>query len=266
MQRLNRIAGLILAAAVVLAPGIGFAQTASSAITGVVKDSSGAVLPGVTVEAGSPALIEKVRSVVTDAQGLYRIINLPPGVYTVTFTLPGFNTFKREGVDLPSGFSATVNAALGVGDLAETVTVSGSAPLVDVQSNTDRKELSQEVLKSAPVQRNPNSFTPLIPGVVGQLGQVGVFGGVFTVHGSNIASTSLAIDGFETNSMAANGAGFIYYLNMSTIDQSTVTISGQPAGTRRAACGRTSCRGRGATSSRDHVRGRRQPRPPVEAA
>jgi hypothetical protein len=229
-MRKARIANAVLLSLTlfVLLPGRALAQ-ATSAIAGVVKDTSGAVLPGVEVEASSPALIEKVRAVTTDAQGLYKIVNLPPGTYTVTFTLSGFHTYKRDNLEVPANFSATVNANLEVGALEETVTVSGSAPVVDVQSNTDQKQLSRTVLTTAPVQRNPNTFTPLIPGVVGQLGQVGVFGGVFTVHGSNIASTSLAIDGFETNSMAANGAGFIYYLNMSTIDQSTVTISGQPA-------------------------------------
>ena len=98
-----------------------------------------------------------------------------------------------------------------------------------MQSNRDQKVLSQAVLEALPAQRNPNSYTPLLPGVVGNLGQVGVFGGTFTVHGSAISSTSLAVDGFETNSMAANGAGFIYYLNMASIQESSVTISGESA-------------------------------------
>ena len=84
---------------------------------------SGAVLPGVTVEAASPALIEKVRSVVTDSEGRYNIVDLRPGTYTVTFTLPSFSTFKREGIELPSGFTATVNAEMKIGALEETVTV-----------------------------------------------------------------------------------------------------------------------------------------------
>ncbi|HEY3886888.1 MAG TPA: carboxypeptidase-like regulatory domain-containing protein, partial [Vicinamibacterales bacterium] len=231
MAKRHALVAILLMSAASLAafPAAADAQTNTSAIAGVVKDPSGAVLPGVTVEAASPALIERVRDVVTDGQGLYKIVDLPPGAYSVTFTLAGFSTFKHDAIDVPSGFSATVNATLQVGSLAQTVTVSGGAPVVDVQSNQDQKQLDSTVLTSAPVQRNPNSFAPLIPGVVGNLGQVGVFGGTFTVHGSNIASTSLAIDGFDTNSMAANGAGFIYYLNMSTIDQSTVTLSGQPA-------------------------------------
>ena len=101
-----------------------FAQSGSG-IAGVVKDSSGAVLPGVTVEASSPALIEKVRTAVTDGAGQYKIVNLVPGVYTVTFTLTGFNTVRREGIELTAAFTATVNADLRVGSLQETITVIG---------------------------------------------------------------------------------------------------------------------------------------------
>ena len=107
---------------------------AQGAITGVVKDASGAVLPGVTVEAASPVLIEKVRSVVSDDTGQYRIVDLRPGTYSVTFTLPGFSTVKREGIELSGTFVATINADLKVGALAETITVTGETPIVDVQS------------------------------------------------------------------------------------------------------------------------------------
>src|SRR3954462_10210931 len=107
---------------------------AQSAFAGVVKDTTGAVLPGVTVEAASPALIERVRSVTTDANGLYRIENLRPGIYTLTFTLPGFSNVKKDGIELSSNFTATINADLKVGAMEETVTVSGESPIVDVQS------------------------------------------------------------------------------------------------------------------------------------
>ena len=122
---------LIATTSVLFAPVMAQAQGAS--IAGVVKDTSGAVLPGVTVEAASPVLIEKVRVAVTDAGGVFRIENLFPGTYTVTFTLPGFNTVKREGLELPGNFTATVNAELRIGALEETVTVSGASPVVDVQ-------------------------------------------------------------------------------------------------------------------------------------
>jgi Carboxypeptidase regulatory-like domain len=117
-------------------PAAVFAQSATGAsISGTVKDASGGVLPAVTVEASSPALIEKVRVAVTDSTGQYKIENLRPGTYTVTFTLSGFNTYKREGVTLEGSFVATVNAELSLGNVSETVTVSGETPVVDVQTS-----------------------------------------------------------------------------------------------------------------------------------
>src|SRR5687767_12929477 len=122
---------VVLWALVLLCPSAVFAQ---ASIAGVVRDTSGAILPGVTVEASSPALIEKVRTVVTDGSGQYRIVDLRPGVYSLTVTLPGFNTFKRDGIELSGSFTAQVNAELRVGALEETVTVTGETPIVDVQS------------------------------------------------------------------------------------------------------------------------------------
>src|SRR4029078_8449968 len=119
------------------------AQNANGSIAGVVKDASGAVLPRVTVEAGSPALIEKLKTAVTDGQGLYRIVDLRPGSYIVTFTLPGFSTLKREGLELTAGFTATVIADLKVGELAETITVSGETPVVDLQNVRQQTTLSR---------------------------------------------------------------------------------------------------------------------------
>src|SRR4051812_35419724 len=122
--RTGRVA--LLACALLALPSIGRAQ---STLTGVVKDASGAVLPGVTVEAASPVLIEKSRTVVTDGTGAYRLTDLRPGTYTITFSLEGFSSIKREGLELPSNFTMTVNIDLKVGALAETLTVSGSSPL-----------------------------------------------------------------------------------------------------------------------------------------
>src|SRR5258707_5681516 len=119
---------LVVATWVALMPAAAWAQ---SAIAGVVKDTTGAVMPGVTVEAASPALIEKVRSVATDGQGQYKIVDLRPGLYSITFTLSGFNVVKTEGVELTSGFTATVNANLTVGSLQETITVTGVSAVVD---------------------------------------------------------------------------------------------------------------------------------------
>ena len=130
MTRMARQSAAALLALILL-PAIASAQ---AAITGVVKDTSGGVLPGVTVEAASPALIEKVRSVVSDDTGQYRIVDLRPGTYSVTFTLPGFSTVRREGIELTGTFVATVNGDLKVGALEETITVTGETPIVDVQS------------------------------------------------------------------------------------------------------------------------------------
>src|SRR5688572_17796124 len=132
------LARLVVVFCVLLLPAVGWAQSETGNIAGVVRDASGAVLPGVTVEVASPALIEKVRSAVTDGQGLYRITDLRPGPYTVTFTLPGFSTFRREGIELTTSFTATVNAEMRVGGLEETITVTGESPVVDVQNVTQQ--------------------------------------------------------------------------------------------------------------------------------
>ena len=103
-------------------------------VAGNVKDASGAVLPGVTVEVSSPALIEKVRTAVSDGNGQYRIVNLPPGVYSVTFSLPGFSTVKRDALEVSVNFTSTVDAEMKVGSVEETITVTGESPIVDIQS------------------------------------------------------------------------------------------------------------------------------------
>src|ERR1700687_3554678 len=122
------------------------AAQSAGAIAGTVKDTSGAVVPGVTVEASSPALIERVRTAVTDGNGEYKLVDLQPGQYTVTFTLAGFSTVKREGLELNSGVTLPVNAELTVGSLEETITVSGASPIVDVQNVRNQNVLTRAVL------------------------------------------------------------------------------------------------------------------------
>src|SRR5690349_6626359 len=126
------------------------AAAAQSAIGGTVKDGTGAVLPGVTVEASSPVLIEKSKTVVTDAEGNYKVVDLRPGTYVITFSLEGFSTVRREGLELPSNFTATVNVELKVGAIEEALTVTGSSPVVDVQSNVKAQVLSRDVLDAVP--------------------------------------------------------------------------------------------------------------------
>ncbi len=186
------------------------AARAQSSIAGVVKDASGAVLPGVTIEAASDALIEKTRSVVSDGQGQYKIVDLRPGVYVVSFTLAGFQTFKREGLELPSAFTATVNADMKVGALEESVTVSGQSPVVDVQSNTRAQVLSREVLDSVPNAHTIQSVGQLVVGVTLTAPDVGGSQAMqqtyFTVHGSGAAQTAVLIDGMIINGLQGDGA------------------------------------------------------------
>ena len=141
------------------------AAYAQASITGVVKDASGAVLPGVTVEAASPALIEKVRTAVTDGTGQYRIVDLRPGTYSVQFTLQGFSVVKREGIELEGAFAATVNADLRVGSLEETITVTGESPIVDVQNTRHQQILDNQIVNDIPSGRSYHNLAVLVPGL-----------------------------------------------------------------------------------------------------
>jgi hypothetical protein len=207
LRFLRWVAGL----AVLLAPASTFAQSGSN-IAGVVRDSSGGVLPGVTVEASSPALIERVRSAVTDGQGLYRIVDLRPGVYTVTFTLPGFSIVRRERLELSASFTATVNAELRVGGLEETITVSGEAPVVDVQNVVSQQVMSRDVIDAIPTgYKSVFHLGVLIPGVTAWQHDVG--GSSFTsnqlaIHGSRQQETQLLHDGMDYSNGAGRGGAW----------------------------------------------------------
>src|SRR5262245_40870207 len=204
MNGRQRLAGLVVILCFLHTIPDVFAQ-ASSGITGVVRDASGGVLPGVNVEAESPALSEKVRSVVTDGQGTFRIVGLVPGVYTVTFALTGFNTFKREGIELGNNFTATVNAELRVGGIEETITVSGQSPVVDVSSAAARNQITREALDTVPTNKTLEAFAALTPGVtMAAIGQdVGGSKGEtyvqLRIHGTRTGDNKTLLDGFETN-------------------------------------------------------------------
>ena len=210
MRRLTRLACLLVLA--VLAPTAALAQ---ASITGVVRDTSGAVLPGVTVEAASPALIERVRSVVTDGGGQYRFVDLRPGTYAVTFSLGGFSTFKREGIELAGTFIATVNADLRVGTLQETVTVTGESPIVDVQASTQQRVFTQDVIEAIPAGRSHINQMVLIPGLSasqpgrGPLQDVGGTNNLqnttFVIHGSRQGDTRLQLDGVRVGNILSEG-------------------------------------------------------------
>jgi hypothetical protein len=205
------------------------AAWAQSSITGVVRDTSGGVLPGVTVEAASPALIEKVRSVATDGQGVYTIVDLRPGLYTVTFTLSGFRTLRREGIELPANFTATVNAELAVGALEETVTVSGESPIVDIRSSRAQSQYSTETLSALPGTGRVASLVYALPGAV--LGDEGNRGGGgltdrgqtwFSVHGAPVAQP--VVDGMNNELAAANRGVHIY--NQLALQEVVIETSG----------------------------------------
>jgi hypothetical protein len=228
MSRYVRLASIVFIG-LAFVPSAVYAQ---ASIAGLVKDTSGAVLPGVTVEAASPALIEKVRTSVTDGTGQYKIDLLRPGTYAVTFTLPGFNTVKREGIELTGTFTAQVNADMRVGALEETITVTGETPIVDVQNTKRQIVLDQELVQEIPSSRNTASLAALLPGVtkqnqdVGGLnGESGSATGTMSVHGVNDIRTEVnGISVHATQGSGTNGAG-----NMAAYQEMQVDLSGVSA-------------------------------------
>ena len=189
---------------------------------------SGSVLPGVTVEAASPALIEKVRAAVTDGEGNYRIVSLRPGVYKVTFTLPGFATVIREGIELTSDFTASVNADMKVGAIEETITVTGESPIVDTQSITTRHVMTREVLDVLPTGRNIQAVGIMIPGTTLALGGGGALsrdvGGSGSLQQSPLqyrgsGDTVQTIEGLRLNNLEAQGAYSGVYWNDASFEE-----------------------------------------------
>jgi hypothetical protein len=205
------------------------AAHAQSTLTGIVKDTSGAVLPGVTVEAASPVLIEKSRSVITDASGGYRIVDLRPGTYTLTFSLEGFSSVKREGVELPSNFVMTFNSELKVGSLEETLTVTGASPTVDVQTSTKSQVLNREALDAIPTGRTIQGMGQLITGVSLNIPDVGGSRAMqqtyMSTHGLGASQTTVQVDGLMVNGLDGDGAVQNYF-NSSMSQEMVYTTSG----------------------------------------
>jgi len=244
-----------IAAAIAWLPAAATAQgTSSATISGVVRDVSGGVLPGVTVEASSPALIERVRAAVTDERGEYRLTELRPGAYVVTFTLPGFATLKRDGLELRTNFTAQIDAELTVSQLQETITVSGATPLVDVQSATQQRTVTREVLDTVPTAKSVLGIAALIPAVVeppnaqdvgGSKGERSVR---ISVHGGKTFDSRLLQDGMRYNALTPGvgqpnattpstpvspapifvgtleGTGRGYYINPLSVDEIVVDL------------------------------------------
>ena len=223
MRGFQRVLSVL--ALVIGAPALSWAQ---ASITGVVKDASGAVLPGVTVEASSPELIEKVRTAVTDGTGQYRIIDLRPGLYTVTFSLTGFSTMKRDGVQLTGTFTATVDGELRVGTLEETITVTGESPIVDVQSIRRQTTVSGDVIASLPTSRSYGALFQLIPAVTGGSRDVQVLPGlaVFGGPGGRGTEGRLQVDGLGVGAPLSGGGVSGYAPDIGNAAEITFTTSG----------------------------------------
>ena len=221
----------VILLSVVLLPSAAWAQAQSGTIAGVVRDTSGGVMPGVTVEAASPALIEKVRIAVTDAQGLYRIVDLRPGTYTVTFTLPGFRTFRREGVELTTSFTAQVNAELSVGTVEETITVTGETPVVDIQNSRQQTTFSRTTLDAIPTTKRIGQYASIIPGatytnptfqdVGGNQGE----GGQFGLHGQRGGDLSTNVEGLNQNQQALG----VFSFNSQAFQEVVIETGGMSA-------------------------------------
>ncbi|MBI3492739.1 MAG: TonB-dependent receptor [Acidobacteria bacterium] len=223
---MRNISHQVLAAlAVVLFPVAAFAQ---AGIAGVVKDTSGAVMPGVTVEASSPALIEKTRTAVTDSAGQYKIVDLPPGTYQVVITLTGFKTVRREGVVLEGTFIAPINADLEIGRVEESITVQADTPIVDTVNNTAQFVANRDVLDAIPTTtRSTTARALLIPGttvVPFVLGQYNV-----TSHGSNTSDFTIAIDGLRVNNLCGSGQYSGFYMNDASVQELTYSTGSEAA-------------------------------------
>jgi hypothetical protein len=225
-----RVAAAVLLCSVLL-PAAAFAQ---SQIVGRVTDSTGSVLPGVAVEAASPALIERARTAVTDDQGRYTVTDLRPGVYSVTFTLVGFATIVRTEINLPADFSMSINAELRVGGLEETLTVTGDAPLVDVTQAQKTEVLTRELLDSLPVGKTLQARAALVPLITTNLD----VGGSQNMDQQNVRTAgtednevTVFVDGMLLNSNSSDGASQ-YYFNDAMPQQVSIQTSGVDAETQ----------------------------------
>ncbi|MEQ1898573.1 MAG: carboxypeptidase regulatory-like domain-containing protein [Vicinamibacterales bacterium] len=233
---LKRLAALIFVG--LLAAQAASAQT-TAGIAGTARDTTGAVLPGVTVEVASPALIEKVRIAVTDGQGRFNVTDLRPGVYSVTFTLPGFNTFKREGMEISAGFTGTANAEMKVGGLEETVTVTGASPTVDIQNVRTQQVLKADVLDQLPSGlKDVTALVSLTLGATNSTGTRNDVGGDrgelstgISLHGSRGDDGRTNYDGMSTNVFfgGAGGQQRIYKFNTIGVQETVVDTGGNSA-------------------------------------
>jgi hypothetical protein len=216
---------LTVVALMALMPSLAHAQ---SSITGTIRDASGAVLPGVTVEAASPVLIEKVRTTVTDGTGVYRLTELLPGTYSLTFTLPGFATVKRDAVEITGAGVITINADMRVGELQETITVTGETPIVDVQSTRRQQVIDDSTLNALPATRGYNALIFLVPSVTGGSNQIDLMPAmrIFYSHGGRGNEGRTYVDGLSTGSAFNGGGASGYIIDTANSQEMQLTLSG----------------------------------------
>jgi hypothetical protein len=215
----------VLCAAILLVPRTSSAQ---AAIAGVVRDTTGAVMPGVTVEAASPALIEKTRTAVTDSAGQYKIVDLRPGTYQVSFTLAGFKTVRRGNIVLEGTFTAAVNADLQIGAVEETITVTGETPVVDVVNNAATFVANRDVLDAIPTSRRDTTARALlIPGTTVTPFVLGQYN--LTSHGSATSDFTMAIDGLRVNNLCGSGQYSGFYMNDAAVQELTYSTGSESA-------------------------------------
>jgi hypothetical protein len=231
MSGLARYAAAVGFVVAISVPSVALAQ--SSSIAGVVTDSSGAVLPGVTVEASSPALIEGTRSVVSDGSGRYAIVELRPGTFTVTFTLPGFASVKREGIELSAGFAANVNTQLRVGGVEETVTVSGASPVVDVQNVVKQSIISKDVIDAIPTGKSWSQLGMLTVGVTSSTADVGGSAGeqqnAMAAHGGAQGDKVIEMDGMRLGLLLGDTSSTGVSSNDASTQEVTVEVGASSA-------------------------------------
>jgi hypothetical protein len=227
----ERAIAVLLTLGVLALPSVTNAQ-ALGTVAGAVKDASGAVLPGVTVEASSPALIEKVRTVVTDGSGQYRIVNLPPGTYSVSFTLPGFSTVKRDGIEVSPNFTSNIDADMRVGAVEETITVTGESPIVDIQSSAQTRAMTDTAFKELPTGGSWIQMAALVPAVRASNTDVGGVlgdqtGAQVSAHGSRPGDGVSMVDGLRIGNMYIDSNLTNMSLSPLLFDQVDVSLSGQ---------------------------------------
>jgi len=230
---MKTVSRILICALLLLAAANADAQVQTGSIVGVATDASNAVMPGVTVSLSGERLIGGVQSQTTDTSGSYRFDRLPPGSYTVKFELQGFKTVTRDAIQISASFVATVNAKLEVGNVSESITVTGESPTVDTRSNLQQTVMTQQILEGVPSGRDPWSVAKIIPGV-----QVSTYdvGGTqsfqqssLSAHGSSTNDVSYNIDGATVNWPGGGGGATMIYYDQGMFEEVNYMTSAIPA-------------------------------------